>query len=52
MTRVVRASDGSPRPGDEVLDLAEARGRLRPRRVLNPASHAFDVGAALDVAFG
>jgi hypothetical protein len=51
-TRVVRAPDGSPRGGDERLDLAELRDRVRPRRVLNPATHGFDVGAALEAAFG
>jgi HD-GYP domain-containing protein (c-di-GMP phosphodiesterase class II) len=51
LTRVVRSSDGTSCAGDEPLDLAVARDRLRPRRVLNPATHGFDVGAALEVAF-
>ena len=48
---LVRAPDGSPLAGDESLDLAVVRDRLRPRRVLNPATHGFDVGAALEAAF-
>jgi hypothetical protein len=52
LARVVRLGDGSPCSGEEPLDLALSRDRLRPKRVLNPASHGFDVAAALAVVFG
>lgn len=51
VVRVVRESGGLPASGQEELDLYESRDRIRPRRVLNPASQGFDLASALDVAF-
>jgi HD domain len=46
--RVVRDKDGRTRDGAEEIDLFVLREFLRPRRVLNPASHGLDVAALLD----
>lgn len=51
VVRVVRESDGRSASGAEELDLFESRNRLRPRRVLNPASQGYDLGEALALVF-
>jgi hypothetical protein len=52
VVRVVREPDGlSPATGEE-LDLFEMRYRLRPKRVLNPASKGVDIARTLERAFG
>jgi HD-GYP domain-containing protein (c-di-GMP phosphodiesterase class II) len=48
LARLVRDKDGHPRDGAEEVDLFVLREFLRPKRVLNPASHGIDVGAVLE----
>jgi hypothetical protein len=51
IVRVLRGADGAPAAAAAELDLYELRDRLRPRRVLNPASKNVDVAAALESVF-
>jgi HD domain len=51
VVRVIQEADGSPGAGAEELDLFELRYRLRPRRVLNPATKGLDIAEALERAF-
>jgi len=48
LARVVRDKEGRVRDGAEEMDLFVLREFVRPKRVLNPASHGVDVGAALE----
>ncbi len=48
---VIQESDGSAPVTSEELDLFELRYRLRPKRVLNPATKGLDITAALERAF-
>jgi hypothetical protein len=52
VVRVVRRADGEPLAEPEDLDLHELRASARPRRILSPATHALDVAAIVDAAFG
>jgi hypothetical protein len=51
VVRVLREPGGSASENAEELDLFEMRHRIRPKRVLNPASKGVDVAAALERAF-
>jgi hypothetical protein len=51
VVRLVRDPGGDARDGREELDLFTVRDRVRPRRVVNPASHGVDIAAVLDSAF-
>ena len=48
VARLVRDKDGRPRDGAEEVDLFVLREFLRPKRVLNPATHGVDVAAVLE----
>ena len=51
ITTLIQEADGSPPGAAEELDLFELRYRLRPKRVLNPATKGLDITAALERAF-
>jgi HD-GYP domain-containing protein (c-di-GMP phosphodiesterase class II) len=51
VVRLVRDAQGSPLDGRDELDLFTLRDRLRPKRVVNPASHGVDIAAVLESAF-
>jgi hypothetical protein len=48
VARLVRDKDGRPRDGAEEVDLFVLREFLRPKRVLNPATHGVDVAVVLE----
>jgi HD domain len=52
VVRVVREASGNAANGQEEIDLHAVRDRLRPKRVLNPASHGVEIADVLDLAFG
>ncbi len=52
VVRVVREADGRAAGGQEEIDLHAVKDRLRPKRVLNPASKGIEIGEVLDLAFG
>ena len=51
ITTLIQEADGSAPAASEELDLFELRYRLRPKRVLNPATKGLDITAALERAF-
>ena len=52
VVRVVREADERTASGQEEIDLHAVKERLRPRRVLNPASKGVEIADVLDLAFG
>ena len=52
VVRIVREASGGAANGQDEVDLHEVRDRLRPKRVLNPASHGVEIADVLDLAFG
>jgi HD-GYP domain-containing protein (c-di-GMP phosphodiesterase class II) len=52
VVRIVREADGREADGRQEKDLFPDRERLRPKRVLNPATIGVDVGPLLSRAFG
>jgi len=50
VARVVRDKEGRPRDDGEDMDLFVLREFLKPKRVLNAATHGIDVGDALERA--
>jgi hypothetical protein len=51
LVRVVQGEDGLAADLTQELDLFEVRSSIRPRRVLNPASHGVDLAGLLDTVF-
>ena len=51
LVRVVRGEDGAAAGASVELDLFDVRSEVRPRRVLNPATHDVDLASLLETIF-